>query len=204
MVSDDGDLLAALRGGDEAAFSALVQRYHGPLVRLAQQYVRDRQVAEEVVQDTWLAVLQGIDRFEQRSSFKTWLFRILVNQAKTRGVRERRSTPFATLAARELDGPDPAVEPERFGTGGAWSAPPRAWEHEPEERLLAQETLGALARAIEALPPAQREVIRLRDVDGWDAAEVCEALGLTDGNQRVLLHRARSKVREALERELAV
>ncbi|MGI8513477.1 MAG: RNA polymerase sigma factor [Solirubrobacteraceae bacterium] len=202
--SDDDALVAALRARDERAFATLVDRHHAALLRVASLYVRDRAAAEEVVQETWLAVIEGIDRFQARSSLKTWLFRILANRAQTRGQREARSVPFSALAARDADGEEPAVDPARFTAAadrhpGRWAAPPRAWETLPEERLLSQETLGRVAEAIEALPGAQRTVVRLRDVEGWSAAEVAEALEISDGNQRVLLHRGRSKVRQALE-----
>jgi RNA polymerase sigma-70 factor (ECF subfamily) len=196
-VEDERQLVAALRAGDEAAFRSLIERYHPLLVRVARSYVPTRAVAEEVAQETWLAVLEGIDRFEERSSLKTWLFRILTNKAKTRGERERRSLPFSSFETDE-----PAVEPERFRGPqepwtGHWSATPRAF---PEERLLAAEALAVIEDAIAALPPAQRAVITLRDVEGWSAEEVCNALTLSETNQRVLLHRARAKVRAALER----
>src|SRR4051794_35134034 len=203
---NEAELVAALRTGDETAFVALVDRYHASLVRLARMYVRQPSVAEEVAQETWLAVLNGIDRFEGRSTLKTWLFRILTNRAKTRGEREARSVPFSAVAD---DGDDePAVSADRFqGPNGQypghWAAPPASWETLPDVRLLSQETLRLVADAIELLPLAQRSVIRLRDIEGWDADEVCDLLGLSHGNQRVLLHRARSKVRAALERYLA-
>jgi RNA polymerase sigma-70 factor (ECF subfamily) len=198
-------LVERLRARDEAAFAELVDRYGATMLRVARMHVRDRQVAEEVVQETWLAVLDGIDRFEGRSSLKTWLFTILTNRAKTRATRERRTVPVSALVAREAGGTEPAVDPDRFVDAAAerfassWSAPPAAWSTLPEERLLSQETLARVADAIEALPEAQREVIRLRDVEGWSAPEVAAALEVSDGNQRVLLHRARSKVRAALE-----
>jgi len=193
---EERKLVKALRAGDEAAFRALVDRYHAMLIRVARMYVSTQAAAEEVAADTWLAVLEGIDRFEGRSSLKTWLFRILTNKAKTRGMRESRVLPFASFE-REL----PAVEGDRFQgpderSPGHWSAPPRAF---PEERLLAGETRDVIARAIEALPPTQRAVITLRDVEGWSAEETCNALTLSETNQRVLLHRARSAVRRALE-----
>jgi RNA polymerase sigma-70 factor (ECF subfamily) len=203
---DERALIAALRRGDEAAFVALVERFGAALLRLARTFVRDRAVAEEVVQETWLAVLNGIDRFEGRSSLKTWIFQILSNRAKTRAVRERRSAPFSALA---VDGEDdePAVDADRFRAegrwAGHWAAAPSDWSHLPEERLLGRETLARVNEAIGTLPPRQAEVLVLRDVEGWDPAEVCAALGITDGNQRILLHRARSKVRAALERYLA-
>ena len=203
------ELIAALRRRDEAAFLALVSRYHGPLVRLAMVYCGNRAVAEEVVQDAWLGVLQGIDGFEGRSSFKTWLFRILVNRARTRAEREARTVPFSALwgdqAVEQLPA-EPAVPAERF-RGAAdpkapfhWAVPPKSWGGDPEEQLLTQETLAIVDRAIAALPPHQREVITLRDVEGWPAEEVCNVLGLSDSNQRVLLHRARARGRAALER----
>jgi RNA polymerase sigma-70 factor (ECF subfamily) len=201
-------LVQRLRARDEAAFAELVDRYGATMLRVARMYVRDRQVAEEVVQETWLAVLDGIDRFEGRSSLKTWLFTILTNRAKTRATRERRTVPVSALVASEAGGSEPAVDPDRFvdaaakRLASAWSAPPAPWSTLPEDRLLSQETLARVADAIEGLPEAQREVIRLRDVEGWSAAEVANALEISDGNQRVLLHRARSKVRAALEEYL--
>ena len=202
---EDLQLLVALRAGDESAFATLIDRHHAALVRLAMVYVGDRAVAEEVAQETWLGVLRGLDRFEARSSLKTWIFRILTNRAKTRGQREGRSVPFSSLAS-ELDQDEPAVDPDRFlppdhaQWPGHWAAPLPSWGDAPEERLLAGETSGVIREAIAGLPPAQREVITLRDVDGWSSSEVCELLQISDANQRVLLHRARSKVRQALER----
>jgi RNA polymerase sigma-70 factor, ECF subfamily len=183
-------LVEALRGGDERAFEQLIRMYQAGLVRVAQMYVSSRSVAEEVVQETWLAVLTGIDRFEGRSSLKTWLFRIVTNRAKTRGEREARTIPFSALGE-----PEPAVGPDRFDHG-EWASPPAEW---PEERLLAEETQRVIDEAIERLPAAQRAVITLRDIQGWSAEEVRNALELTETNQRVLLHRGRSRVRRALE-----
>jgi RNA polymerase sigma-70 factor, ECF subfamily len=202
--SDDRMLVGALRQGDGAAFAWLLDRYDASLRRLARNYVATPEVADEVVQETWLAVVKGIDRFEQRSTVKTWLFRILMNVARSRGVREHRSIPFASAAGALDEGADPAVDPERFQPAGArspghWAAPPTPWDEEPEARLLSQETLAFVAASIEKLPPAQREVITLRDLEGWTSVEVCNALDLSETNQRVLLHRARSKVRQALE-----
>jgi RNA polymerase sigma-70 factor (ECF subfamily) len=196
----DDEIVRRLRDGDEGTFATLVDRYQPMMLRVARLYVRDRAVAEEVVQETWLAVLEGIDRFEGRSSLKTWIFRILTNRAKTRGAREARVLPFSALAA-DAERDEPAVDPDRFlgpdsQTPQAWASPPRGW---PEERLLAAETRSVVADAIEGLPESQREVIRLRDVEGWAPDEVTAALEISDGNQRVLLHRARSKVRAALE-----
>jgi RNA polymerase sigma-70 factor, ECF subfamily len=194
---DDRALVERLRNGDEQAFMELVERYGASMLRVAQSFVRSRAVAEEVVQDAWLGVLRGIDRFEGRSSLKTWLFRIVVNTAKTRGEREARSVPFSALVD------DPAVEPERFlgvdhpQSPGAWATPPSDW---PDEKLEAREVRDLVDGVIAELPPQQRQVITLRDVLGLDAEEACNALGLTEVNQRVLLHRARSRVRRALER----
>ena len=201
--ADDAALAAALRNGDEAAFAWLVDRYDGALRRLARTYVSTPAVADEVVGETWLAVVKGIDRFEGRSSVSTWLYRILANIARTRGVREQRSIPFSSAAGALEDGDGPAVDPDRFqrrGRGaGGWAAPPIPWDEVPEERYAAQETLALIEAAIEQLPPAQREVITLRDIEGWTSEEVRNALDLSETNQRVLLHRARSKVRRALE-----
>lgn len=201
---DEGALVEALRQGDEAAFAWLLDRYDGSLRRLARTYVPSSAVADEVVQETWLGVIRGIDRFEQRSSVKTWLYRILMNVARTRGVRENRSIPFSSAAGALEAGDEPVVPAERFQGidarhPGHWASPPTPWDEEPEERLLSNETLAAVSAAIGRLPDAQREVITMRDLDGWSSAEVCNALELSETNQRVLLHRARSKVRRALE-----
>jgi RNA polymerase sigma-70 factor (ECF subfamily) len=199
LSPEDAWLVDGLRAGDEAAFAAVMREYGGAMLRVAQMYVSSRSVAEEVVQEAWLGVLKGIGRFEGRSSLKTWLFRIVANTAKTRGMREARSIPFSALG--EADD-EPAVDPDRFlGDGerfpGHWGAPPRRWA--PEGELLSQETLDVIEREIERLPPAQRAVITMRDVQGLTSDEVRNALELTETNQRVLLHRARSKVRAALE-----
>jgi RNA polymerase sigma-70 factor (ECF subfamily) len=205
--TEDERLARAVLAGDEAAFVALVRLYHTPLLRLASTFIRDRAVAEEVVQETWLGVLSGLDRFEGRSSLKTWIFRILANRARTRAVRESRTVPFAALA-REDDEGGPSVDPERFLDAnhprwpGHWWYPPSNWDGVPEQRLLARETRAAIETAIAELPPVQRQVVTLRDVEGWPAHEVCELLELSEANQRVLLHRARSRLRAALEAEL--
>jgi len=204
---DERALVAALRRGDEAAFVALVARHGAALLRLARTFVRDRAVAEEVVQETWLAVLNGIDRFEGRSSLKTWIFQILSNRARTRAVRERRSAPFSSLAA-DGEADEAAVDADRFRPetdrwGGHWAAAPADWSGLPEERLIGGETLARVHDAIQTLPPRQAEVVVLRDVEGWSPDEVCAALDISDGNQRILLHRGRSKVRAALESYLA-
>ena len=202
----EAQLIDALKRRDEAAFVQLVRRYQGPLLRLALVYARSRAVAEEIVQETWLGVLQGIERFERRSSFKTWLFRILVNRARTRGEREGRTVPFSALGDAALEPVEPAVASERFlGPDHPewplhWAVPPKSWGASPEEQLLRRETLELVGQAIAALPPAWREVITLRDVEGWTTEEVCNVLGISETNQRVLLHRARSRVRGALER----
>jgi RNA polymerase sigma-70 factor (ECF subfamily) len=203
-LAEDAAAVAALRRGDEAVFAELVNAYSSSLIRLAQDFVRTRSVAEEVVQETWLAVLNGIDRFEGRASFKTWLFRILVNKAKTRGAREARTVPFSALATGD---DEPVVPEERFRGAddqwpGHWASPPMPLDTIPEERLLAREARGRIAEALHTLPDSQRVVVTLRDVAGWDSEEVCEALGLSEGNQRVLLHRGRARLRGALERYL--
>ena len=203
-LAEDADVVAALRRGEEAAFTDLVNAYSSSLLRLAQDFVRTRAVAEEVVQETWLAVLDGIDRFEGRSSLKTWVYRILVNKAKTRGVREARTVPFSALAAED---DERTVPEERFRSSdaqwpGHWASPPRSLDTVPDERLLAREARRRIAEALETLPDGQRIVVTLRDVAGWDPDEVCDALGVSEGNQRVLLHRGRAKLRSAFERYL--
>ena len=202
--ADDEHLIKALRAGDEEAFATLLRRYHAPMIRVAALYVPNQALAEEVVQETWIGVLQRLGQFEQRSSLKTWLFRILTNQAKTRAKREERSVPFSALQHPSLDSTDSAVDPARFfppghQDAGHWIAPLRGWEEGPEDRLLARETRVRIEEAIAVLPATQRAIITLRDVEGWTAADVCHVLGVSDPNQRVLLHRARSKVRRALE-----
>jgi RNA polymerase sigma-70 factor (ECF subfamily) len=199
---DEQRLLRSLKTGNETAFAELVERHHGALVRLANTFVHDRAVAEEVAQETWLAVIKGLSGFRGESSLKTWIFRILTNRAKTRAMRERRTFPFSAL---ETDLDEPIVDPERFLEAshaqwpGHWVSPPADWRALPEERLLAGETRELIRSVIDELPPSHEQVITLRDVEGWDSNEVCELLGISEGNQRVLLHRARSKVRAALE-----
>jgi RNA polymerase sigma-70 factor (ECF subfamily) len=200
-VASEAERLDALRAGDEEAFAALVREYHASLVRVARMYVSTLAAAEEVAQETWLAVLNGLSRVESRSSLKTWIFRILTNIAKTRAVRDGRTLPFSALQdpARV---PEAAVDADRFldpehpRWPGHWALKPEPW---PEEALVAGETRERLAEAIEALPATQRAVISLRDIEGWTSEEVRNALDLSETNQRVLLHRARSKVRAALE-----
>ena len=199
--SAEAQLLEALRAGDEAAFTQLVREYQPSLVRVARIYVPTQAAAEEVAAETWLAVLNGLDRFEGRSSLKTWIFRILTNIAKTRGQRDGRTLPFSALEnpgrvpEAALDA-DRFLDPEHPRWPGHWAVRPEPW---PEDALVAAETQALVAEAIEALPPAQRAVISLRDVEGWSSEEVRNALELSETNQRVLLHRARSKVRRALE-----
>jgi RNA polymerase sigma-70 factor (ECF subfamily) len=199
-AGSEAALVAALRAGDETAFARIVDEYSGSMRRVALTFVRTREVADEVVQETWLGVIRGIDRFEGRSSVKTWIFRILTNVAKTRAEREARSVPFSSL-----EGDEPSVDPDRFfrpdedGPTGGWSSPPQSWRALPEERLLSSETRRLIESAIDDLPPAQRVVITLRDVQGFTPEEVCNVLEISETNQRVLLHRARSKVRAAIE-----
>jgi RNA polymerase sigma-70 factor (ECF subfamily) len=197
----EAQLLDALRAGDEEAFRALVSEYHASLVRVARIYVSTQAAAEEVAQETWLGVLNGLSRFEGRSSLRTWIFRILANVAKTRAKRDGRTLPFSALQDPGRV-PEPAVDADRFldpehpRWPGHWAPKPEPW---PDDALVAAETRERLAEAIEALPATQRAVISLRDVEGWSSEEVRNALGLSETNQRVLLHRARSKVRAALE-----
>jgi RNA polymerase sigma-70 factor (ECF subfamily) len=207
ISAEDQHLLASLRGGDEAAFTMLVDQYYMSMLRIATLYVSDASIAEDVVQETWVAVLRGLTGFEGRSSLKTWIFTILTNRAKTRGQREERRAALASPFDTETEGYDPAVSADRFRSADdpEWphhwrtDSKPVAWTGLPEDTLVSQETLALVFEAIEALPPAQREVIRLRDLEGWSASEVCNILEITETNQRVLLHRARSKVRQALE-----
>jgi RNA polymerase sigma-70 factor, ECF subfamily len=202
--SDDESLVERAREGDEAAFAALVRRYTPMLMRLARMYVPTDALAEDVVQETWVAVVRGLERFEGRSSFKTWLFRILVNRAKTRGVREHRSIPFASVGggadgAGIEDEDGPTVDPSRFTSEGAWTSAPADWRNDPELSLESEETLRIVREAIDRLPERQKIVITLRDLEGLSSDEVRNVLDLSETNQRVLLHRARTKVRQALE-----
>jgi RNA polymerase sigma-70 factor, ECF subfamily len=204
VPSDEITLVEALRRGDERSFSSLIARHHLPMLRLARMYVSSDAVAEEVVQEAWMGVIRGLEGFEARSSLKTWIFRILTNTAKKRGAREGRSVPFSSVWSPDADPGEPAVDPDRFCEAGApypghWRSFPVPWDAVPEDRLLSSETLARVLEAIDALPPSQREVITLRDVEGLTGPEVCGILGITEGNQRILLHRARSKVRRAME-----
>jgi len=193
-VDDDRDLLARLRAGDESAFEALVTRHDGALRRVARTYVRTDAAADDVVQETWLGVVRGLDGFEGRSSLRTWIFSILVNRARTRAVRDARSLPFSSLEEDDR----PAVEPSAFAADGRWTSAPPRLDGDPETGLLSAELREHLLRAVDALTGDQRTVITLRDLVGLSAAEVCDLLEIADGNQRVLLHRARARVREAL------
>lgn len=207
--AEELQLLERLRGGDEAAFATLVERYHTLMLRLAMIYVSRHAVAEEVVQETWLAVLQGLNRFEGRSSLQTWIFRILANRARTRGEREGRYVHFSTLGDANDDAAEPTVDPDRFLSadhGRAsqhWATRPASWDAIPEDRFLAQETRKYIQDAIATLPANQQTVIVLRDVKGWTSEEVCNVLSISETNQRVLLHRARAKVRGVLEHYLS-
>lgn len=202
----DEQTLAALRRGDENAFLQLVSMHHTAMLRIAMVYVGDPVVAEDVVQEAWLGVLKGIDRFEERSSLKTWIFSILANCARTRHNRESRSIPFSDLEPFE-EGDDllPSVDPLRFNPPdaarypGGWSDPPQPWAITPEDAVLGQEVMRRVRAAIAELPASQQTIITLRDVDGWSSEEVCNVLQISETNQRVLLHRARSKVRRSLE-----
>lgn len=197
--ADDRELVARLRAREPAAFAQLIDGHHGRLLRLALTFVPNRAIAEEVVQETWVAVLDGLDRFEGRSSLRTWIYRILANRAKTRGVREQRVVPFSSLEP-EGEHEARAVDPARFRDNGMWGAPPRRWEDDAADGVLMnQQGLERLQAAIEELPPGQRAVVTLRDIDGLGAEEVCNVLEITETNQRVLLHRARSKLRAVLE-----
>jgi RNA polymerase sigma-70 factor (ECF subfamily) len=192
-MDSDAELVRRLRSGDEHAFTGLVERYHQPMLALAASFVPNLAVAEEVVQDTWLAVLRGLDGFEGRSSLKTWLFRILVNRARTTGSREQRSVPVAD--------PEPAVDPARFDGAGGWADPPEHWIEAAEGRVEAGKLAHRVRAWIDELPARQREVVLLRDVEGMSSEEVCTVLSLTEGNQRVLLHRGRSRLRQLFEDE---
>ncbi|MBA2495491.1 MAG: sigma-70 family RNA polymerase sigma factor [Acidimicrobiia bacterium] len=198
----DVAVVEGLRRGSDATFGALIDRHQGSMLRVAAVYVADRNAAEDVVQETWMAVIRGIDRFDGRSSIKTWIFRILTNRAKTMGRRASRVVPISSLNGSR-DGP--AVDPDHFFDTrhpywpGHWCNPPSRWAEGPEDRVATKDAVGAVLRAIAALPSAQREVVTLRDVECWTAVEVCDALDLSETNQRVLLHRARSKVRRQLE-----
>jgi RNA polymerase sigma-70 factor (ECF subfamily) len=208
IVDPDLALLDRLRSGDEVAFVTLLDRYAPSMLRVAQLHTPSRAVAEEVVQETWLGVLRGLEGFEGRAALRTWIVRILVNRARPRGEREHRTVPFATLADAEASEDFSAVDEDRFLPADHdrwphhWATPPRRWEESPHASLDTREARDTVLRAIADLPPAQRAVMTMRDVEGWDAAETCAVLELSEGNQRVLLHRARSRVRAVVEEDL--
>lgn len=189
---DESELLRRLRAGDEDAFAALVDRHHAALIRLALSFVRSHAVAEEVVQDTWLGFLRGLGMFESRSSLQTWLYSILVNRARTTSVHERRSSPVAD---------EGWIEEAWFRADGGWAAPPAHWADDADDRLSAPGLTARIGELIEQLPDGQRQVIILHDVQELSSTDVCQVLGITEGNQRVLLHRARSRIRRALADE---
>ena len=195
MESGDAELVERLRAGDEAAFASLVDRYDGALRRLALTFVKTPAAADDVVQETWEGVIKGIDRFESRSSLKTWIFRILVNRARTRGVKDSRMLPFSSLGPDDVG---PAVPPSSFDSAGMWRSRPAELAAEPETKLLAGELRSRLLEAVDTLPARQRAVITLRDIVGLPAEEVASLLEVSDGNQRLLLHRARARVRSEL------
>jgi RNA polymerase sigma-70 factor (ECF subfamily) len=201
----EADTIDALRRGDERVFREVVDRHGSAMLRVACVYARDRALSEEIVQEAWIGVLRGINRFEGRSSLRTWLVRIVANVAKTRAVREARSVPFSALAGTDLE-EEPSVGPERFRGpddrwAGHWASPPQEWSG-PEQELLSAEARAQIAAAIDVLPRSQRAVVTLRDIEGWSAPEVCAALQISESNQRVLLHRARTRLRHTLDRFL--
>jgi RNA polymerase sigma-70 factor, ECF subfamily len=207
LSAEEEILVEALLAGDESAFMSLVDRYGPVMLRLARSYVGSSAVADEVVQEAWLSVIRSLPRFQGRSSLKTWILRILKNIASRRAAQERRAVPFSALEELENESGKPSMEPERFldpgnRWAGHWSSAPRRFGDLPEEKLLSRTALAIVESEMLALPPNQRAVIELRDVEGWEAREVCELLEISEANQRVLLHRARSKVRLALERHL--
>ncbi len=206
LTHADEQFLARLRGGDEGAFDELVTKHHGALIRMAMGYVADRELAEEVVQDTWIAVIEGLGRFEGRSSLRTWIFGIMIHKAKDRGVREKRHVTFSAFDSKS-DENDEAVDPARFHQSGEWAGhwaiPPQPWDEQTPEKLLAsQQAVSAMQRAIEALPPTLKEVLILRDIEGVEAKDACNILKITETNLYVRLHRARERVRAGIEKAL--
>ena len=206
LAKTEGQLVAKLRQGDESAFDQLVNQHHGALIRMAMVYVADREVAEEVVQDTWMAVIESLDRFEGRSSLRTWIFGIMIHKAKDRGVREKRHTTFSAFESYDDDSEE-AVDPSRFQQSGEWTGhwafPPQPWDNQTPEKLLAsQQAVNAMNQAIEGLPATLKEVLILRDVEGVESKEICELLKITETNLYVRLHRARERVRTTVETAL--
>lgn len=206
LTKGEDTLIARLRKGDEAAFDELVSQHHGVLIRMAMGYVADREVAEEVVQDTWMAVIESLDRFEGRSSLRTWIFGILIHKAKDRGVREKRHTTFSSFESSDDDSEE-AIDPSRFQQSGEWAGhwafPPRPWDNQTPEKLLAsQQAVTAMQKAIDELPATLKDVLILRDVEGVESKEICQLLKITEPNLYVRLHRARERVRQAVETAL--
>lgn len=204
IPNEELEMIAALRRRDESAFSRLVANHYRSLLRVARMYVRSQAVSEEVVQETWLGVLKGIDRFEGRCSLKTWIFQILINRAKTRGEREGRMIPFSAMFDAQTASGEPAVDQKQFNENdpewpGGWASQPRNWGATPEQSLLSKEFREVVDAAIDLLPASQKEVVSFRDIQGLTSEEVCSVLGISETNQRVLLHRGRSKVRQALD-----
>jgi RNA polymerase sigma-70 factor (ECF subfamily) len=193
LEDPDSGLVGRLRAGDEQAFAELAEKYQGAMLSLARGHVPSSAVAEEVVQDAWIGVLRGIGRFEWRSSFRTWLFRIVVNRAISAGIRERRSVP--------VDDMEPVVDASRFDAGGTWRVPPEPWTDQADDKVIAAKISSRILAAIDDLPPRQREVVTLRDVQGISSGEVCAVLDISQANQRVLLHRGRSRLRQVVESE---
>lgn len=207
LPKGEAAFVARLRRGDEGAFDEMVNRHHSALIRMAMGYVADREVAEEVVQDTWLAVIESLDRFEGRSSLRTWIFGIMIHKAKDRGVREKRHTTFSAFESVDDDNEE-AVDPSRFQQSGEWAGhwafPPQPWDDLTPEKLLAsQQAVKAMNQAIEALPSNLKDVLILRDIEGVETKEACEILKITETNLYVRLHRARERVRQAVETHLS-
>ena len=200
-TDEEERMVEALRQGDESAFAALVSRYHASLQRLASMYVQDAAAAEEIAQETWLGVLRGVHTFEGRSSLKTWIFRILVNRAKTRAVRGGRAIPFSKLGQTEeaSEAALERIEGAASTAAGPWASTPNSWGAAPDDVLVGLEATDSIHEAVESLPPTQRVVLTLRDIEGWTSEDVCALLGISESNQRVLLHRARARVRRSLE-----
>ncbi len=196
MAPADSEIIARLKAGDEATFLGLVRRHQDTMIRVSMRYCRSRSVAEEIVQDSWVAVLDGLDRFEGRSSFKTWMYRIVVNRSITRAKREGKVVPLSSMAP---EGEDKVVDPSRFSADGSWVDPPLSWGTAPDRQSDDEEIKRLVTEAIAKLPERQGLVIKLRDVQGLSGEDVCNLLDISPTNQRVLLHRARSKVRELLE-----
>jgi RNA polymerase sigma-70 factor (ECF subfamily) len=206
-ITHESQLIARLRKGDERTFNALVQQHHGALIRMALRYVADRDVAEEVVQDTWIAMISGLKNFEGRSSLSTWIFSILIHKAKDRGVRESKHINFSALESYDEEGGEEAVDPSRFHPSGElaghWALPPQPWDEQTPERLLAsKQAFAALNKAVDELPRGLREVLVLKDVEGLESEEICARLKITETNLYVRLHRARERVRTAVEKSL--